>query len=154
VLDRNGNSIGKAERWEEEEKEVSKHKAAGLKVNRQGEIRDQNGDLVAKLTEESDLNKCAGKEVDNDGDVYDGKNTVVGHVILIEDIPEPVEEEAEPEPEPEETEEEKEARKQLEQDKKLASQMASCVSGSIDKIKPILSMITDVSCFICLNEQY
>jgi hypothetical protein len=74
-------------------------------------------------------------------DVVDGKGKAIGHVTLLEDIPEP-----EPvEEEPKESEEEIEARKQLEQDKKLASQMAMCVQQSIDKIKPILSMITDVS---------
>jgi len=146
VLDSNGNAIGKAERWEEEEKEVRRHPAAGRRVNKRGEVVDDNGDTIAKLTD-GDLLKCAGKEIDDDGDVVDGKGSSIGHVTLLEDIPEP---EAEPEPEPEpvveepkETEEEIAERKQLEQDKKLANQMAACISQSIDKIKPILKMITD-----------
>lgn len=55
---------------------------------------------------------------------------------------------AEPEPEEEEeeeTEEEKEERRQIEQDRKLAGQLAAVVEQSIDKIKPILGMIDHVS---------
>jgi hypothetical protein len=142
ILDKNGNSLGKAERWEEEEKVKSKHPAAGRKVNKKGDVVDENGDLIAKLTD-GNLQKCAGNEIDDDGDVVDGKGTTVGHVTLLEDIPEP-----EPEPvveEPKESEEEVEKKKQLEQDKKLAGQMAGCIEQSLDKIKPILKMITDVS---------
>lgn len=146
ILDKNGNTLGRAERWEEEEKEVDKHPAAGRKVNRKGEVVDEAGDVIAKLTE-GEITKCAGKSIDNDGDVVDGKGKVVGHVTLLEDIPEP---EPEPEPEqvveePRESEEEIEQRRQAAQDKKLAGQLASCVEQSIDKIKPIMKMITDVS---------
>lgn len=136
ILDKNGNVIGKAERWEEEEKEISKHPAAGLKVNKEGNVVDENGDIIAKLTE-GEAAKCAGKEIDDDGDVVDGKGGSLGHVTLLADIAEPEE--------PEETEEEIEQRKQLEQDKKLAGQLAACIEQSIEKIKPILSMIMEVS---------
>jgi len=140
VLDRNGNTLGKAERWEEEEKAKVKHPAAGRKVNKAGDVVDENGDVIAKLTDGT-LQKCAGKEIDDDGDVVDGKGTTVGHVTLLEDIPEP-----EPEPvveEPKESEEEIAERKQLEQDRKLAGQLAQCIDQSLESIKPILKMITD-----------
>lgn len=153
------NSVGKAERWEEEEvPEVEVvNKFAGRKVNKQGEVVNEDGDLIAKLTE-GDATKCAGKEIDADGDVYNSKNQVIGHVTLLEEIPEPVVE-PEPEPEPvveepepeveesepeeEETEEEKAARLEREQDRRLAGQMAQCIQGSIDAIKPVLKAITD-----------
>jgi len=138
VLDKNGNTLGKAERWEEEEKAVAKHPAAGRKVNKRGTVVDENGDEIAKLTD-GDLAKCAGHEIDNDGDVVDGKGNSVGHVTLLEDIPEP-EPEAE---EPKESEEEIAEKKQLEADRKLAGQLASVIEQSIDKIKPILKMITE-----------
>ena len=67
-----------------------KHPAAGRKVNRQGDVVDENGDIIAKLTE-GEVTKCAGKEIDNDGDVVDSKGKVVGHVTLLEDIPAPEE---------------------------------------------------------------
>jgi len=147
VLDKNGNTLGKAERWEEEEKEIAHNPVAGRKVNREGNVVDENGDVIAKLTE-GEITKCSGKEIDEDGDVYNQKGQVIGHVTLLDDIPPEPEAEPEPEPEPEpaepeETEEEKEERLQLAQDKKLAGQMGMCVQQSIDKINPILKMITE-----------
>ncbi|KFY31629.1 hypothetical protein V493_00944 [Pseudogymnoascus sp. VKM F-4281 (FW-2241)] len=134
VLDSNGNLLGKAERWEEPEKEKSKHAASGFKVNREGNVVGENGDTIAKLTD-GDLSRCAGKEIDDDGDVVDGKNQRIGSVTLLADIPAPEETKESPE--------EAEERKQAEQDKKLAAQMATCVQQSLDKIQPILKMITD-----------
>lgn len=117
---------------------------AGRKVNREGNVVDENGDINAKLTE-GIITKCSGKEIDEDGDVYNSKGQVIGHVTLLEDIPPESEAEREPEPEPQESEEEIEARKQLEQDKKLAGQMALCIQQSLDKINPILKLIIEVS---------
>jgi len=139
-LDRNGNTLGRAERWEEEEKQKAHNPVAGRKVNREGLVVDENGDTIAKLTD-GDITKCSGKEIDEDGDVYNQKGQVIGHVTLLDDIP--PEPEVEAEPEPEETPEEIEARKQLETDKKLAGQMAMCIQQSLDKINPILKMITE-----------
>jgi hypothetical protein len=141
VLDKNGNVLGKAERWEEEEKEVEKHPAVGLKVNKEGNVIDSNGDIIAKLTE-GEISKCVGCEIDNDGDVVNHKGTSVGHITLLKDIP--------PEPEPEETPEQiKEREKQEEeekkhaQDKKLAARLANIIENSLDKLNPILRLITD-----------
>ncbi len=106
VLDKNGNSIGRAERWEPEEKEKAKHPAAGCRVSKSGEVyRDSS--LIAKLTS-GDLQVCANKEIDDDGDVLDGKGTVVGHATLLEDLQEETE-----------TEDEKAQRERSESDKKL-----------------------------------
>jgi hypothetical protein len=166
VLDKNGNTIGRAERWEPEEKQKAHNPVAGRKVNREGNVVDEDGkhwrlilqnlpnytvltlgtgDVIAKLTD-GDITKCAGKEIDEDGDVYNLKNQVIGHVTLLEDIPPEPEAEPEPEPEPEPTEspEEIAERKQLEMDKKLAGQLAMCIQQSLDKINPILKMITEV----------
>ena len=76
--------------------------------------------------------------------MVDGKGGKLGHCSLLSEIPEP-----EPEPEPEESEEEKQARLQLEQDRKIAGQIAYCIEQSLDKIKPILKMITSVSTLCC-----
>ncbi|RDL42399.1 uncharacterized protein BP5553_02378 [Venustampulla echinocandica] len=135
VLDKNGNTLGKTERWEEEVKEKSKNPVAGRKINRDGNVLDDDGDVIGKLVE-GDIGKCIGKEIDDDGDIVNSKGQSLGHISLLEDIPlEPVQEQEDPE--------EVEKKKQLEQDKKLANQMAGCVQQSIDKIKPILKMITD-----------
>jgi len=87
VLDRNGNVIGKAERWEPEAKERSKNPMSGRKVNKQGNVVDADGNVIGKLTS-GDLQVCSGKEIDDDGDVVDYKGTVIGHCSLLEDIPE------------------------------------------------------------------
>jgi hypothetical protein len=135
VCDKNGNILGKAERWTEPEVEKKNGPMAGRRVNRKGEVVDEDGDTIGKLTS-GELSICAGKEIDDDGDVVDSKGNTVGHVSLLEDIPGP-------EPEPTETAEEKEKREQLEKDKKLAAQMAGCLEQCLDKIRPICKMVTE-----------
>ncbi|KAI1772188.1 hypothetical protein F4818DRAFT_178145 [Hypoxylon cercidicola] len=134
ICDKNGNVLGHAERWEEEEVAKDVNPMSGRRVNREGNVVDENGDLMGKLTSGL-LSECAGKKIDDDGDVVDGKDKVLGHCSLLSEIPEPEE--------PEETEEEKQARLQLAQDQKIAGQISACIEQSIDKIKPICKMITD-----------
>ncbi|KAI5456595.1 hypothetical protein BGZ63DRAFT_395856 [Mariannaea sp. PMI_226] len=138
ILDRNGNVIGKAERWEEEEIEKKRDPLAGRRVNREGNVVDDDGNIIGKLTS-GDLFICSGKEVDEDGDVVNQKGQTIGHVSRLEDIPP----EPEPEPEETETEEEKTKREEAEKDRKLAGQLAYCVEQALDKIRPICKMITD-----------
>ncbi|KAI0175403.1 hypothetical protein BJ166DRAFT_514697 [Pestalotiopsis sp. NC0098] len=135
ILDKNGNVLGHAERWEPEEVAKDINPMSGRKVNREGNVVDENGDIVGKLTS-GDLSVCAGKKIDDDGDVIDQKGSILGHVSLLEDIPEP-------EPEEEESEEDKQKRLQLEQDKKIAQQICVCIEHSLDKIRPICKMITE-----------
>jgi len=134
VLDRNGNTIGKAERWEPEQVEHKKNPMSGRKVNREGNVLDEDGNIVGKLTS-GELTKCSGKEIDDDGDVVDYKGTVVGHCTLLDDIP--VEEAVT------ESAEDKEKRERIENDKKMAAQMAVCIEQCLDKIRPICKMITE-----------
>jgi len=139
VLDKNGNSLGRAERWEEEVKEKKQNPVAGRKINRDGNVLSDDGDVIARLVD-GEIGKCVGKEIDEDGDITNSKGDRLGHVSLLEDIPDEPEPEVEEEPEdPEEVE----RKKQLESDKKLANQMAGCVQQSLDKIKPILKMISE-----------
>jgi hypothetical protein len=129
ILDQWGSVVGKAIRWEEDEK--PKHPLAGRKVNKKGEVVDEAGDVAGKLTT-GDLRVCAGKEVDDDGDVI-SKGVVIGHVSLLEDIPD----------EESETEDEKAKKEKAEVDKKLAIQMSVCIEQCLDKIRPICKMITE-----------
>lgn len=133
VLDRNGNVLGRAERWEPEEEVKEKGPLAGLHVNNDGNVCDAHGNVIAKLTSGDPL-VCAGKEIDDDGDVINSKGMTVGHVNVLSEIP--------PEEEVGETEEEREERLQREQDKKLAIQMAVALEQCLDKIKPICKLIT------------
>ena len=129
VVDKNGNTLGKAERWEEPEVEKKKSPLEGRKVNREGDVVDEDGNVIGKLVS-GDVASCAGKEVDNDGDVVNAKGDTVGHVSLIEDIPQ-------------ESAEDKTKREKDDQDRELAGKLAGSIEQSLDKIKPILKMITD-----------
>ncbi|OAQ65595.1 lea domain-containingprotein [Purpureocillium lilacinum] len=128
VVDKNGNVVGKAERWEEPEVEKRRDPLAGRKVNREGNVLDDDGHIIGKLTS-GDVSICSGKEVDDDGDVVNSKGNTVGHVTLLEDIPG-------------ESEEDKQKREQAEKDQKLAGQLAGAIEQSLEKIRPILSLIT------------
>lgn len=147
IVDKNGNILGRAERWQEEEAKKDVSPMSGRKVNKEGNVVDENGDVIGRLTT-GDLKVCSGKKIDDDGDVVDQKGNSLGHVTLLQDIvedePEPEEPEPEePEPEePEETEEEKKAREEAALDKKICGQMTYCIEDALDKIKPILKMIT------------
>ncbi|GJN68423.1 hypothetical protein PLICBS_002466 [Purpureocillium lilacinum] len=129
VVDKNGNVVGKAERWEEPEVEKRRDPLAGRKVNREGNVLDDDGHILGKLTS-GDVSICSGKEVDDDGDVVNSKGNTVGHVTLLEDIPG-------------ESEEDKKTREQAEKDQKLAGQLAGAIEQSLEKIRPILTMITN-----------
>ncbi|KAM0552593.1 hypothetical protein ACHAPJ_007690 [Fusarium lateritium] len=151
ITDSNGNVIGKAERWEEPEKEQKHNPLAGRRVNREGNVVDPDGNIIGKLTS-GDVLDCHGKEVDEDGDVFNQKGTVIGHVTLLEDIPA---EEEEPEPEPEgETEEErlkreeaeaeeKQKAEEAEKNKKLAQQLAYQIEQTLERLRPICKAIND-----------
>ena len=62
IVDKNGNVIGHAERWEPEQKERQISPMSGLRVNKEGEVRDKNGDVIGRLTE-GQLTTCIGKEM-------------------------------------------------------------------------------------------
>ncbi|EXL39840.1 hypothetical protein FOCG_17575 [Fusarium oxysporum f. sp. radicis-lycopersici 26381] len=148
IVDSNGNVIGKAERWEEPEKEQKHNPLAGRRVNREGNVVDADGNIIGKLTS-GELLDCAGKEIDEDGDVFNQKGSVTGHVSLLEDIPK----EEEPEPEGE-TEEERIKREQAEADekkqaeeaeknKKLAQSLAYQIEQTLERLRPICKSIKD-----------
>ncbi|KAF4119577.1 Protein of unknown function (DUF3659) [Geosmithia morbida] len=131
ILDRNGNVIGKAERWEEPVVEKPKSPLAGRKVNREGDVVDDDGNIIGRLVS-GDKTMCSGKEVDDDGDVTNSKGNTLGHVALLEDIP----------PEPESAEE-REEREKAQKDRELAGKLAGSIEQSLDKLRPILKLITD-----------
>ncbi|KAH7147219.1 hypothetical protein DER46DRAFT_670739, partial [Fusarium sp. MPI-SDFR-AT-0072] len=148
IVDSNGNVIGKAERWEEPEKEQKHNPLAGRKVNREGNVVDAEGNIIGKLTS-GELLDCASKEIDEDGDVFNQKGSVIGHVSLLEDIPK----EEKPEPEGE-TEEERIKREQAEADekkqaeeaeknKKLAQSLAYQIEQTLERLRPICKSIKD-----------
>ncbi|KAL4895617.1 hypothetical protein BDV59DRAFT_172825 [Aspergillus ambiguus] len=134
ILDKNGNTIGHAERWEPEEKKRNVNPMAGRKVTREGEARDLDGNLIGKLTS-GNLATLIGKEIDDNGYVVDNDGNKLGECTLIENMPP----EEEPAPSPEELEEQKRA----EEDKQLAKKMSMIVGQTIDRMHPICKMISE-----------
>jgi hypothetical protein len=129
INDKNGNVIGKAERWEPEEKERRINPMAGMRVNKEGEVRDENGDIIGRLTA-GDLGHCAGLEIDDNGYVIDNDGNKVGEVTLLENIQEE---------ETEETDEEKKRR----EDAELADKMANICQQTLERIQPVCKQITE-----------
>ncbi|TKX23664.1 hypothetical protein C1H76_4179 [Elsinoe australis] len=132
ILDKNGNVIGKAERWEPEQKEKKISPMSGRKVNREGEIRDENGDVIGRLTA-GDLGHCVGCEIDDSGNVVDSDGNKIGEATLLENI---IEEE---EPDEEPTEEEL----QREEERKIAEKMAGICQQTLERVQPVCKQITD-----------
>ena len=131
ILDNTGNSIGKAERYNPEEKERTINPMSGHKVNKDGEVRDENGELLGLVTD-GHLPTLIGKEVDDNGYVIDNDGNKVGECTLIQNIEETPEEEL--------TEEELQKRK----DAEIAKKMNGIVVQTIEKMQPICKEITDV----------
>jgi hypothetical protein len=139
ILDKSGNVIGKAERYEPEEKKREKNPMSGHKVNKEGEVRDENGNLIGKLTE-GDLPSLVGKEIDDNGYVVDNDGNRIGVCTLIENLPEPEEEV----PEEELTEEQLAELKKKQEDAELAKKMNVILKQTLDRMEPVCKNITEV----------
>jgi len=135
VLDKNGNSLGKAERWEPEEKERHVNPMSGHKVNKEGEVRDADGNLLGMVTE-GNVKNLIGLEVDDNGYVVDNDGNKVGGCTLLENIEEPEEVGL--------TEEELAEQKKAQEDKDLANKMGSILQQTLEKIEPVCKQITEV----------
>jgi len=133
VVDKNGNTLGRAERWEPEEKKRDINPMSGRKINKEGEVRDADGNLIGKLTA-GNLQTLIGKEIDDNGYVVDNDGNKIGECTLIENL------EEEPEGP---TEEELEEQRKLEQDKELANKMSNVLQQTLDTIQPVCKMITE-----------
>jgi len=127
----NGNSIGKAERWEPEEKKRDINPMSGRRINKEGEVRDENGDLIGRLTS-GNLGSLVGKEIDDNGYVVDNDGNKIGECTLLENI-------QEEEEEPEETEEERNQRENAD----IAKKMIYVLRETLDKVSPVCQNISD-----------
>ena len=133
IVDKNGNVIGKAERWEPEEKKREINPMAGCRVNKQGEVRDKNGEVIGMLTE-GNLLECVGKEVNDNGYVVDQDGNRIGACTLLENMPEQEEEEVDLTPEEQKRAEENE----------IAKKISGILQDTISKMEPICKAITEV----------
>ncbi|WPG98921.1 Hypothetical protein R9X50_00172100 [Acrodontium crateriforme] len=134
IVDKNGNTIGKAERWEPEEKERKANRMSGMRVNKEGEVRDENGDLVGRLTE-GNLGHCVGQEIDDNGNVVDTDGNKIGEVTLLENI---IEEEYEGP-----SEEELEEARKREEETEIAKKMGAICTQTLERVQPVCKQITE-----------
>jgi len=103
---------------------------SGRRVNKEGEVRNEDGDVLGRLTA-GDLGHCVGLEVDDNGYVVDNDGNRVGEVTLLENIQEEVPED--------ETEEDKKKR----EDAELADKMANICQQTLERIQPVMKQITE-----------
>ena len=86
ILDRAGNVIGKAERWEEPEpepeEEIDMSILAGKRVNKIGNVVDSSGTIYGRLVE-GDPKRLAGRMCDKDGNVRSESGDVIGKAELV-----------------------------------------------------------------------
>jgi hypothetical protein len=133
ILDKNGNVIGRAERWEPEEKERRINPMSGMRVNKEGEVRDENGDIIGRLTE-GDLGHCVGQEIDDAGNVVDVDGNKIGEVTLLENIADDFEGP---------TEEELAEAAKREEERQIAEKMAGICQQTLERVQPICKQITE-----------
>jgi hypothetical protein len=84
VLDKNGNVLGKCERYQEEE-EVPEPEAEaedlsvleGKKVNKAGNVVDDNGKLFGRVID-GEVSKLVGKKCDKEGKIWSDSGKVIG----------------------------------------------------------------------------
>ena len=131
ILDKAGNSLGKAIRFTPEKKERNINPMSGHKVNKDGEVRDENGELLGMVTD-GHLPSMVGMEVDDNGYVVDNDGNKVGECTLMENLQEDYEGPTE--------EEIKKAH-----DADIAKKMNNIVVQTIEKMEPVCKNITDVS---------
>lgn len=134
IIDKNGNQIGAAERWEPEEKERRVNPMSGMRVNKEGEVRDENGDLVGRLTD-GNLGHCVGQEIDDNGNVVDQDGNKIGECTLLENIDE--EEYEGP------TEEELAEAAKREQEREIAQKMNTICQQTLERVQPICKQIKE-----------
>ena len=130
ILDKAGNSIGRAIRWTPEEKERNINPMSGHKVNKDGEVRDENGELLGMVTD-GHLPTLVGLEVDDNGYVVDNDGNKVGECTLMQNLQE------------DEGPTEEEIKKAHDAD--IAKKINNVVVQTIEKMEPVCKNITDVS---------
>lgn len=89
ILDKAGNIIGKAERWEEEEEaepepeaEVDRSILAGKRVNKAGNVVDGNGVIYGRVID-GDLKHMIGRMCNKNGEIVSESGDVLGHAEVV-----------------------------------------------------------------------
>jgi hypothetical protein len=88
VIDKRGNVVGHAERYEEPEEEPEPEvkpdlsELKGLTVNKQGNVIGPDGVPIGRLVE-GNPKEIAGRKIDGEGQVWNDRGEVIGRVELI-----------------------------------------------------------------------
>lgn len=88
ILDKAGNVIGKAERWEpepeeeEEVKEIDNSLLAGKRVNKAGNVVDSSGTIYGRVIE-GDVKRMVGRMCDKNGNILSESGDVLGRAELV-----------------------------------------------------------------------
>ncbi|KAI0019201.1 hypothetical protein F4780DRAFT_771389 [Xylariomycetidae sp. FL0641] len=83
ILDKNGNQLGRAERWYPEEKpEVDMSVLAGKRINKAGNAVDKHGDIYGRVIEGA-LSRLVGKMCDKNGFIRNEAGDVIGKCELV-----------------------------------------------------------------------
>ncbi|KAL8383637.1 hypothetical protein RB595_010707 [Gaeumannomyces hyphopodioides] len=89
ILDRSGNVVGKAERWEPEpepeaepEPEVDRSILAGKRVNKAGNVVDGSGTIFGKVVE-GDAKRMVGRMCDKKGNILSESGDVLGRAEVV-----------------------------------------------------------------------
>lgn len=85
ILDKRGNTIGRAEPWEEPEvepEEVNFSSVEGLKPNKHGNVMGPDQVPIARVVE-GDLKEVAGRGINKNGQILNDDGEVIGQVQLI-----------------------------------------------------------------------
>jgi hypothetical protein len=133
VIDENGTLVGKAEFNQPEpepvEEEPPKKEVPddANTVDESGKILSPTGEVVGKLIK-GNRHKLAGMEVEEDGSIVDENGKTVGKAEFNAT---------------EKSEEEKKAEAEEQEQRKIAGQMGDYVEQALNRVKPILKMITE-----------
>ncbi|KAI1826798.1 hypothetical protein F4861DRAFT_496326 [Xylaria intraflava] len=83
ILDKSGNTLGRAERWEpESEPEADMSPLAGKRINKAGNAVDSHGDIYGRVIE-GKLSQLVGKMCDKNGWIRDEGGDVIGKCEII-----------------------------------------------------------------------
>ena len=86
ILDRNGNTVGKAEPWDEPEPETEevpdRSILAGKRVNKAGNLVDQSGAIFGRVVE-GNVASIVGRMCDKDGNIRSESGDVVGKAEVV-----------------------------------------------------------------------
>ncbi|TLD24796.1 hypothetical protein PspLS_05846 [Pyricularia sp. CBS 133598] len=89
ILDRSGNVVGKAERWEPEpepeaepEPEVDRSILAGKRVNKAGNVVDSSGTIFGRVVE-GDAKRMIGRMCDKKGNILSESGDIIGRAEIV-----------------------------------------------------------------------